>query len=478
MIKRLLFMLCAAAILLLAACGEIAVDTFDDALDDTLDKPTEIIEYSLDDLLDFALVRREGIIKPNREALLPLTQGRTPGDLPSALRNNNQHQIVSLDEAIADVHIFFEALYNSYAGYVYFGGNEVFLPVKDAIIVDLIALGYTVHHFRFETILNNHLSPIINDRHFYLGSTHTTTFGRTMNYFNTPILAYDRTANGFVNRATGEYLYSIDAIDGRRYDIDEILRLHVNANGELLYRPVILSEINTGSFEVVFTYENGDVSIRRFARWTSNWRQIQYPSLRFIYDIPVVTVMTMGFIGRDNARHATDFLGFAQELIHEPAIIIDVRGNIGGNGELGVEWFNKFLGTNVPTNFVGLNTFGRNFENNHGISQNLTDRIVPSEQLFIILTDRHTSSAGEWFVDLTFNMTNTLVIGHATAGILAFSGTFEDLRLPNSGIAFGFGEVMYIWPEGHFTENAGIQPDIWVQGDALTAALALLRNLR
>ncbi|MCL2406098.1 MAG: hypothetical protein FWC92_11225, partial [Defluviitaleaceae bacterium] len=48
--------------------------------------------------------------------------------------------------------------------------------------------------------------------------------------------------------------------------------------------------------------------------------------------------------------------------------------------------------------------------------------------------------------------------------------------LPQSRIPLQFGSGMALFPEGHFQESVGFAPDIWVSGDALTAALGLIEN--
>jgi C-terminal processing protease CtpA/Prc len=185
----------------------------------------------------------------------------------------------------------------------------------------------------------------------------------------------------------------------------------------------------------------------------------------------------------------------------KPAVIIDVRGNRGGNGLLGMHWLYNLIGEIVPTNCVMLLTGGmdglelemsmnsfsapddyfhssmtqREFVNNHYIGFERPDRIVNSEQVLVILTDRATGSAGEIFVDLFTNMSNALIIGTPTSGTLTFSGNVSKY-LPNSGMMLNFGRGKMLWPEGHFAEGVGFRPDIWADGPAIQVALALLRN--
>ncbi|MCL2285617.1 MAG: Gfo/Idh/MocA family oxidoreductase, partial [Firmicutes bacterium] len=99
---------------------------------------------------------------------------------------------------------------------------------------------------------------------------------------------------------------------------------------------------------------------------------------------------------------------------------------------------------------------------------------IENDRLIILLTDRFTASAGDAFADLMLNMENTLIIGQNTAGILLTCMMYTRLSLWRSGVPFGFGATIHIHPEGHLPEGIGIAPDLWVNGDALTAALALL----
>jgi len=460
----------------------------------------DVIEYSLDDLLYFALKRREGITRPSLDNALLLTQGRTPAPLPHILREQGNRRVVNLEEAIHDVNILFQALYSSYGGYVYFGGNEVFLTMRDRIIGQVVALGDMVRPAQLEEILIENLSPAIIDNHFRIGNV---ILGATMTYYRTVNAAYYRTENGFRNRENGLYLQSIQGHE--MHDLEDIMHLHLDREGILYYSPVFLTEGDIVQSEAVFVYEDETYIKYFWIRVGSSLRSLEYPTLKWVGTIPVVTVMAMGFDRHENAHninHFLPFMSFAEQLQNEPVIVVDLRSNGGGNGLLPVRWLYKFLGEIVPANHLTLftelfdiewerqNPYNRfsnslysvehfddiaSFHNGHYIRNTHPEGIVDNEQLFVIITDRFVGSAAEVFVDLAFSMSNTLVIGAPTAGVLTFSSS-SPLTLPNSGIEFGFGQGMYIWPKNHFAEGAGIRPDIWTRGDALDAALNLLKN--
>ena len=45
-----------------------------------------------------------------------------------------------LEDALEDVDTFFRLLQTTYGAYYYFGGDEVFLPIRDAVKEELTAL--------------------------------------------------------------------------------------------------------------------------------------------------------------------------------------------------------------------------------------------------------------------------------------------------------------------------------------------------
>ena len=445
-------------------------------------------------------IRRQGIAKPGYNELLALTGGRVPGALPDilfdhTLPNRTAGRRLAVSQATEDIETFFAAMRNAYAGYEYFGGDAVFLPIKEAIMAELYALGGGISLSTLQNVLVNHLSPIINDNHFFIQPTFLST-----PHFISVIdgLFYDRSTNGFNSQETGLYLKAVEG-----HEIEEIMQLHANIEGGLFYRPVLRGDMVFGE-PIYFTYENGESIARQFQLYRPQSRPMQLPTLELHNGIPIISVQALGFDGNANGlwrSHAVTFMPLAEQVRYEPAIIIDLRSNQGGNGILPKRWLYALTGEIVPSNFVQLATGGaegaeasigsyrfsnpesysvyftnfREFGENYRIAFDLPDRVVEREQVLIVLTCRLTASAGEVFVDLAASMSNTLIIGSPTSGTLAFSGS-ANMHLPNSGLLFRFGRAMMVWPDGHFAEGAGIQPDIWADGDALAVALALLRD--
>ena len=85
-------------------------------------------------------------------------------------------------------------------------------------------------------------------------------------------------------------------------------------------------------------------------------------------------------------------------------------------------------------------------------------------------------SGGETFADQFTNIENTLVIGQNTFGMLTTSSGTPHY-LPNSGMPVSMGRYLLLHPENTWIEGVGFEPDIWVVGNALNAAFALISGM-
>ncbi|MCL2361026.1 MAG: S41 family peptidase [Defluviitaleaceae bacterium] len=531
--KRHTGILISAIVILLASCGRTNHD----------DRDNVYAESTLQYSLDVALRRRESIVKPDYTMLASLADGRVPmryGTLYRYMFPRRQPTYLAVDDAISDLWLFFELMQGAYGGYVAFGGDEEFIPIFEQIEAYILGQGSRSMSLFFgldgiyisvaslKILIHHHLNDVITDRHFSIGDF---AFGSTPYFmFASEDLTYDRRDNSFINKETGQYLVSVEG-----HELTEIMKQHMDEEGHLFYMPIFyidmtkyfaeleeayMSYIDGLDEEVLlnylsqqelqqapsitpvqinFVYEDEEI-IRVFEekRFHHHSYERQLPTLENRYGIPVISVMYMGFgySARGFAyEHVQPFLSFVDYIREEPVVIVDLRGNIGGNARLPAMWIYELTGKIIYPNFVSLlameytthfpgdrptsqkfQAARQPFENGYTISNTEPRKILEREQIIIVLTDTQTSSAAEIFVDIIFNISNTLVIGTPTSGTMTFDLTYPQLWLPHSGLSFGFGRTMHIWPEGHFAEGRGIEPDIWVWGDALAAALSLLRN--
>ena len=484
------------------------------------------IQYAL----NAANTRRAGIVKPDYNMLLPFTEGREQIDYDMAkliaemggeeylvqfvanlLAPVERASSVTREQAIYDAEILLMLLRISYGAYTYYGGDEVFLPMFESIFdtLDTSRQWTAGRSGNFQLVLHTFISQVIADNHFTIGGrhlgsenyspAHTTTYGTVATFFVGEI-GFDFGNDRFRSRETDMYILEVVG-----HDVNELFRLSIDDEGELSYIPVLVVPGRDGGreFPITVVYENGEQEIVNLLRHNPTRRNYQSPSLKWVDEIPVVTIMSMQ--SYPNVPEARQFLAYAYELKNEPVVIVDVRSNHGGNNLLSAQWLHIMSGEVVPSNSVILQ-MGNHQEtmealaavpsdslqyrpiadfmtyhpttplgDYHFVWNYTADRLVPNDQLIILLTDRYTASAGEGFVDFVLNLENTLIIGQNTAGV-AHKIAGAAFFLPNSGVPVHFGPGIAFFPEGLFAEGVGYAPDIWTVGDALDAALAFVKR--
>jgi len=491
-------------VLLFTSCGRISYDeTFP-----ILESRTQTIvgvSCELSTVLDSAFSHRYGIVRPGNEQLLPLVGERNFSFVEySRLTSHTPARQVSSDVAQLDVEIFFSALANMYGPYFYFGGDEVFLPVRDNIIEGLSQQDFWYPQELVE-LLHFYLSIHINDGHFVIGN---------MSLYGGPVFfsytgRFYRGENGFINNANDAIVAEIilSCHPDWYFNVEDSFRLSMCEAGDTFFYSLVIPIGGQGipgiprPETVRITHDNGLVTYapilhENFLRM----HLVPHVSLTYAQGFPVVTINSMAtsiaLDGTLDADHAKRFLAYAEVVKDEPVIILDLRGNIGGRGELPVEWFYRVIGREIPLNVATIiaydeDRFNRRFSDSQGLLPHIypavklddnhmvnkpLDAMVQNDQLIIILTDRLTASAAELATDIGLSLENVLIIGQNTAGVYLTSASSTVYTLPGSGMEFHFHFTVRAFPPGLFSEGVGFAPDIWVTGCALTATINMLNN--
>ena len=468
-------------------------------------------EMALEDVLRVARGRREGIVKPGYEVLQGLVEDRRYGSVfPSELGDYNASSNVYYFEALGDAAVLFALLSEVYGAYTYFGGDYAFEPIFENIFQEINSRDYWYFE-DLEELFYRELRPVIFDNHFWIGDRVLDIRYQFMRPIasNPNSIMFGRSADGFYNLYSGEYVYEVLINDEPAPD--DIFRLSITDEGEFYYGLVFKRRVQIPASRVnlEIVYQNGDVVRFPTGVAPSDFAPFQEPTLTWVDDIPIITIMQMGFnesTTAPSAEGARDFLSFAQELRNEPTIIIDIRNNRGGNGLLPHIFLYELLGEIVLLNSIQLRMQSYDelmyvlnnqnydsifyvsvadmvkffnpepFDERHIVQNNKQREIIQNEPLLVFLTGRGAGSAADGFADLALNLENSLIIGQNTAGVLHTDLTYPSLFLPKSNIRVGFGRSIFVHPENHLPEGVGISPDIWAMGDALQAALSLIAN--
>ena len=362
-----------------------------------------------------------------------------------------------------DLDYLFELLKKEYGLYDYYGGDEVFLPAKEAIYAECQETNYMTEE-AFRDILKKHL-PMVTDMHLRL-NYHTLETNVIYPYYHTDMI-FSKTEEGFVN-PEGKIVASVEGYDSP----EEVIRRSLTREGDLVYYLILLDLVTSNEDterEAVVHYTDGSsetlvCEVKRSAYFT----QQDYNSHEE-YDKEGIPVMYTKHM------ESTRSLKAAEKFANEPVSILNLTcssmGNIldGKTWTTVYDWMKSYAGTEVPSNMKAV--FRRNGGNleslpgysvagNEAIVFGQEDAFIENDEMLIILTSKLTDGDAEILVDMAHNLENTLIIGNNTQGSCISSWDVET-KLPNTGILVQLGGNLNLWPEGHFEELYGLMPDIW-----------------
>lgn len=405
--------------------------------------------------------------------------------------------LLSAKQVMRDVDVLFKALQSAYGPYHYFGGDDVFLEAEGSVLERCKAQ---------KSLTAGELSALLVEQLRFIRDAHFTING--VRFFE-PVKAhvynlgsaYLRAGEAYVTADGGRVVASI-----AEKPPEELLRLSISPEGEVVYYPVVLLENGLVPESLCVRYADGGSETLLPPEWKSGYEQsgVQV-ELRDRQGIPVLFARSMDFDQAPGGENGKVFLRYAERLRESPVSMVDLRSNGGGNGILPLKWLSAFTGTQVTTNHLTfqrwneeeMRAYGQDpknpyyvpieemqtydgsapFNAEYRINGDLPDNFVPSEPLLLILTGKNTASAAEIFVDAAMNVENTLIIGQNTYGML-LSNAYTALVLPESGIVVQLGSDLRVFAEGSFEEYVGYSPDLWVsEAEAEELAVKLVQNL-
>lgn len=361
---------------------------------------------------------------------------------------------LTLEQLTEDMEVFFKGLRTHYGRYEYFGGDEAFRTAINAVIADCAALE-VITCGDLRDSLEKHFA-FVKDAHFTMGS-------RLTNKLQIPFffrgIAFEKTAAGY-QTMDGKVVESVDGYD----DLDNLFRLSLTINGELVYYPIVLQEalykdvMTTAiSCDTILTvhYADGsnDVLTAPDYQLDTNTQGKAPVSTEERSGVPLVKVNTFDYNTGGN-----QFLNTSVTYKDHDILIVDFRQCGGGKADIVKNWFQNYVDEDIsPNSLTFFAGGGDRFQTYLGT----TETFVSSDRILIVLTSKFSASASETFIDYAYNLENSLVIGENSFG--ANIASVDDFVLPNSGLYMRFGESLIFHPdEDGFEEFRGYLPDIWV----------------
>ena len=415
-------------------------------------------------------------------------------------------QRISATQAAEDVERLFYLFSHAYAGYAFFDQNGAFEQAKAGILEELAARSKwsskDLARLFYEQL------GFISDCHMKIGDYQ---YAGHVDFWYDTSLALMLGEKGY-RFETGGDLYTVRSINGQ--DPEAFVFPSLNARGDPMYRLGVLSKDEPSPLLLVAA---NDVEERRFDIALERSDFAYYSNDLFREDtvggIPVIRV-------RSFSDHHADALNLFVETARahkgEPVIIVDVRGNGGGNEAWPIRWIQGLTGRRAESVFVfselhskttmagRANVFAymhdlyprtqiyrEEAERFTNIAQDYESGADPSNwvgpyypqmpliandtTLILVMNDR-VASSGEGLIMRASQAENVVLVGENTMGCLTF-GNAATHQLPYSRLLVQLPINFGLYLDKEFREEKGLAPDLWVPAaDAVNYAVAAVRS--
>ncbi|MGB2895042.1 MAG: S41 family peptidase, partial [Anaerolineales bacterium] len=368
---------------------------------------------------------------------------------------------ISAQQAAEDVERLFYLFSHGYSGYAFFNQNGEFEQAKERILQELPSRS-SWSSDAFSILLHDHLSFIV-DCHMKIGDIQ---YASHQDFWYDTSLELALESGGY-EFAADDTAYTVVSINGG--DPAPFILPSLNHQGEPVYRMGLLSSAEPVSLLLTAADETGE---RQFeiGLQQSNFTYYSEDIFRedIIGGIPVVRVRSFS---DPYADALSQFVKTASSHRGEPVIIVDIRGNHGGNERWPISWIQGLTGERAESVFIfseltskttmaaRANLFSGLYEQNpdvtlyrddgerHTISAEAFESgtrqpnwvgpyfplvpLIPNDTTVILVINGSVASAGEGLVMRLSQAENVVLVGENSMGCLTF-GNAGAHQLPHS----------------------------------------------
>lgn len=361
------------------------------------------------------------------------------------------------EELLEDVDAFFLLLKTTYGAYEYFGGDEVFLPLRDEVRAEVEEMA-GLYVWKLEKVLSAHLAPVLTDGHFAIGDTRMRTEHARYMYYVPDLYFTDTTG------------LNMDCV-----------KPTIGPDGAVTY---CFAAMSHDGKDLPTSLGGNDLSWRQADR--TPYDGVNAFEEKELGGTPVLVSrkMSASVYYPEQAEQLERFAACGDEYTGK-TFIFDVRSNGGGSDIWVMDWFEGWAGQPARPR--------RSFA--HRFSQ-LGCRMIPdgykSEYMgnwsgfaseggwtrnsgtVFALTDKGTASSGETAVEFLRSADNVVFVGGPTMGCSLVPNNLH-FYLPNSGLELYFGTGLSFKETDENRDGIGYLPDLWVNPpDAQDAVLRLI----
>lgn len=426
--------------------------------------PTPAAPLELDGFLQEINVQRRAVIEDGKALdITPWTPDFTEqngtftqAELKVLTTPHEPEGELTLAQLQEDVETCFTLLRTTYGAYEYFGGDTVFLPLRDQVLEGLE--GRVLYRHTLQDLLYDALSPVIRDGHFNIGNRSLIQERKQYMYY-----------------VPGLYFTDTAGLD------PAYVKPTVGPDGAIVYWFAALSHDGSDLPSTLGGYD-------------LHWEQAGYGGLedresglvfseREYEGIPVLVSRGMSSETPEGQAQLDRFAACGEEYADVSPLIFDVRCNPGGTDNYFLSWSHDWTGQWLQPRSAGGHRFSQLGCFQHYPKEQMgtwetwsgDGRWTGREGLTFVLMDKGTASSGETVVVDLCSVENVLFLGGPTAGC---SLVYNNLHayLPHSGLKLYFGTGLGFQNTMDNIDGTGYLPDLWVEpADALDAAVRLCR---
>ncbi|MEA3438900.1 MAG: S41 family peptidase, partial [Chloroflexota bacterium] len=413
---------------------------------------------------------------------------------------------ISASQAVEDVERLFYLFSHGYSGYAFFNQHGEFEQARERILQELSSQSSWSSN-AFSSLLHDHLSFIV-DCHMKIGDFQ---YASHQDFWYDTRLELTLESDGYEFAADGT-AYTVVSINGA--DPAPFILPSLNQQGEPIYRLGLLSSAEPALLLLTAANETGErqfeIELQR-----SNFTYFSEDIFRedIIGGIPVVRVRSFSDRYGDALNQ---FVRTASNHRGEPVIIVDIRGNHGGNERWPIDWIRRLTGERAESVFIfseltskttmaaRANLFSDLYDQNHDVTLYRDDAerhakiaesfesgtrqpnwvgpyfplvpLIPNDTTVILVINGSVASAGEGMVMRLSQAENVVLVGENSMGCLTF-GNSGAHQLPHSKLMVWLPINFGLYLDKEFREEVGLMPDLWVPAeDAVNYAVAAVRQ--
>ncbi len=413
---------------------------------------------------------------------------------------------ISTSQAAEDVERLFYLFSHGYSGYAFFNQNGEFEQAKERILQELSSQSSWSSN-AFSNLLHDHLSFVV-DCHMKIGDFQYATH---QDFWYATRLELTLESGGY-EFAADDTAYTVVSVNGG--DPAPFILPSLNQQGEPIYRLGLLSEAEPAPLLLTAANETQERQFEiELQRSDFNYYSEDIFREDIIGGIPVVRVRSFS---DPYADELNQFVKTASSHRGEPVIIVDIRGNHGGNERWPINWIRGLTGERAESVFIfseltskttmaaRANVFAYLYdrtpsttiykddaERHANIAESFESGerqpswvgpyyplvpLIANDTTVILVTNSSVASAGEGLIMRLSQAENVVVVGENSMGCLTF-GNGGAHQLPHSKLMVWLPINFGLYLDKEFREEEGLKPDLWVPAeDAVNYAVAAVRQ--